>query len=151
MQIDSLPFFWAVHRLAGLVSPANAAYSADELRHQLLDSKAKALFTCAPLLPVALDAAAKAGFPRDRIYLIDVPQQALSGGKPPTGYKTLTEIAEEGAKLPALEPLNWSAGEGARRAAFLCYSSGTSGLPVCGISLVLETSINGMSSFRKES
>ncbi|KAJ5223484.1 4-coumarate--CoA ligase-like 7 [Penicillium chermesinum] len=89
--IDSLPLFWAVHRLAGLVSPANAAYSAEELKHQLLDSNAKALFTCAPLLPVALDAAALAKFPEDRIYLLD--------------------IAEDGKQLPALEPLNWGPGK----------------------------------------
>lgn len=124
-----MPLAWSVHRLAGLVSPANAAYSADELKHQLVDSKAKALFTCAPLLPVALEAAAKANFPQNRIYLINVPQTP-AGGSPPTGYKTLEQLAEEGKKSPALEPLSWGPGEGARRTAFLCYSSGTSGLPV---------------------
>ncbi|KAJ5536207.1 Acyl-CoA ligase inpC [Penicillium frequentans] len=127
--IDSLPLFWATHQLGGLVSPANAAYSASELKHQLLDSKAKALFTCAPLLSIALEAAALAGLPRSKIYLIDVPLEILAGAKPPTGYKTVSQIAEAGKTLPALKPLNWGPGEGARRTAFLCYSSGTSGLP----------------------
>ncbi|KAJ5649423.1 Acyl-CoA ligase inpC [Penicillium longicatenatum] len=127
--IDSLPLFWATHRLGGLVSPANAAYSASELKHQLLDSKAKALFTCAPLLSVAVEAATLAGFPQSKIYLIDVPLEIMGGAKPPTEYKTVSQIAEAGKSLPALEPLNWGPGEGARRTAFLCYSSGTSGLP----------------------
>ncbi|KAJ5148690.1 hypothetical protein N7448_000268 [Penicillium atrosanguineum] len=127
--IDSLPFFWATHRLGGVVSPANASYSAAELKHQILDSKAKALFTCVPLLPVALDAAAQAGLPKSKIYLIDVPDVILGGTKPPTEYKTVNQIAEAGKSLPPLEALNWGPGEGARRTAFLCYSSGTSGLP----------------------
>ena len=36
---------YAVHRLSGLVSPANAAYAADELEFQLKNAGAKALFT----------------------------------------------------------------------------------------------------------
>ncbi|KAJ5573563.1 uncharacterized protein N7459_007990 [Penicillium hispanicum] len=127
--IDSLPFFWAVHRLGGIVSPANAAYSAAELKHQLLDSKAKALFTCVPLLQVALEAASLAGLPKSRIYLLDVPPEILGGSNRSTEYRTVSDLAEAGKSLPALEPVRWGPGEGARRAAFLCYSSGTSGLP----------------------
>ena len=36
----------------------------------------------------------------------------------------------KGGKLPGLAPLSFGKGQGARQAAFLCYSSGTSGLPV---------------------
>ncbi|KAL4920704.1 hypothetical protein BDW62DRAFT_176072 [Aspergillus aurantiobrunneus] len=124
--IDTLPLAWATHELGGIVSPANAAYSTEELNHQLLDSKAKALFTCVPLLPTALEAASATGLPKDRIYLIDV----LSGsGKIPTQYKTLSQLVEAGKSLPKLEKISWRVGEAARRTAFLCYSSGTSGLP----------------------
>ncbi|PWY85856.1 acetyl-CoA synthetase-like protein [Aspergillus sclerotioniger CBS 115572] len=127
--IDTLPLSWAVHQLGGVVSPANASYSAAELKHQLLDSKAKALFTCLPLLKTALEAASLAGLPKDRIYLLEVPPQLTPGIKAPAQYKTVSQFIEEGKALPKLERLNWSAGEGARRTAFLCYSSGTSGLP----------------------
>ncbi|KAJ5562418.1 phenylacetyl-CoA ligase pclA-Penicillium chrysogenum [Penicillium sp. DV-2018c] len=127
--IDSPPLFWAVHRLGGVVSPANASYSADELRHQLLDSKAKALVTCLPLLSISLEAAAKAGLPKNKVYLIDLPEQILGGAKPPAEFKTVAQILEAGKSLPPVEELKWSAGEGARRTAFLCYSSGTSGMP----------------------
>ncbi|KAL4884284.1 hypothetical protein BJY04DRAFT_206085 [Aspergillus karnatakaensis] len=124
--IDTIPLAWATHELGGIVSPANAAYSAEELKHQLLDSKAKALFTCVPLLPTALEAAAAAGLSKERIYLIDVLPGA---GKVPAQYTTLSQLVEVGRSLPGLEKVRWRAGEAARRTAFLCYSSGTSGLP----------------------
>lgn len=136
-----------MHRLAGVVSPANAAYSAPELKHQLLDSKAKALFTCVPLLPVALEAAALAGLPKSKIYLIDVPQEILGNTKPPTEYKTVAQLADAGKTLPALEPVQWAAGEGAKRTAFLCYSSGTSGLPVIRPSRLLGLPVHANEEF----
>jgi ribosome assembly protein SQT1 len=40
---------YAIHRLDGIASPANAAYSASELEFQLKSSGAKALFTVCQL------------------------------------------------------------------------------------------------------
>ena len=126
---------WAAHQLGGLVTPANAAYSGPELRYQLADSKPKALFTCVPLLATALEAANLANFPEERIYLIDaLPPQMIGDAQRPSAYKTLSQIEEQGRSLPKVEKLNWLAGESGRRTAFLCYSSGTSGLPVCTMS-----------------
>lgn len=116
-----------------MLTPANASYSAAELTHQLLDSNAKALVTCVPLLSISLEAAAKAGLPRSRIYLLDVPEQLLGSAKLPTEYKSVSGLIEAGKSLPPVDELRWSAGEGARRTAFLCYSSGTSGLPVSSV------------------
>lgn len=130
VQLDNVPLAWATHRLGGIQTPANAAYSAPELEHQLRDSGAKCLFTCLPLLELALEAAGKVGIPKNRVYLLEVPKEATGGKETPKGYKTVNDFIREGEKLPRLEPLKWSRGEGARRTAFLCYSSGTSGLPV---------------------
>ncbi|QKX61035.1 uncharacterized protein TRUGW13939_08181 [Talaromyces rugulosus] len=127
--IDTLPLFWAIHRLSGVATPANAAYSAPELAHQLKDSGAKALFTCLPLLNTSLEAAAKAGIPKNRIYLIDLPSQITGNAKAPAEFKTLDQLVQQGKILPQLEKLKWSPGQGSRTTAFLCYSSGTSGLP----------------------
>jgi hypothetical protein len=44
-QVDTMTLSYAVHRLSGVVSPANAAYSASELEFQLKNSGATALFT----------------------------------------------------------------------------------------------------------
>ena len=117
---------WAVHRLNGLSSPANAAYNADELRHQLVDSGAKYLFTVLPLLPVALEAAEKAGVAKKNVYICEMP----GDGEIPKEFKTLQQLLKEGESAPEVEPIKWSKGQGARQTAFLCYSSGTSGLPV---------------------
>ena len=79
---------------------------------------------------MAREAAAKVGIPANRIYLIPVPEELCAGQKAPEGIKTVNQLIRDGAKRAGLEPLRWSKGQGARQCAFLCYSSGTSGLPV---------------------
>jgi len=64
--------------------------------------------------------------------MLELPAVALGGQKPPKEFKTVDQLIQEGKKLPELEKLKWDKGEGKRRTAFLCYSSGTSGLPVIG-------------------
>jgi len=120
---------WATHRLGGIQSPANAAYSTAELEYQLKNSGAKALFTCVPLLDTARQAAKNCGIPENRIYILEVPE-SFAGKKTPKGLKTVDDLIREGEKLDRLPKLDWEKGDGALRTAFLCYSSGTSGLPV---------------------
>lgn len=93
-------------------------------------SGSKALFTCTPLLPVALEAASNCGIPKNRVYILNLPKEATGGKETPKEYKTVDQLIEEGKDLPRLEDLKWKKGQGARQTAFLCYSSGTSGLPV---------------------
>jgi long-subunit acyl-CoA synthetase (AMP-forming) len=121
---------WAIHRLNGVSSPANAAYSAGELAYQLKNSGSSALFTCLPLLPVALEAASNAGIPRHRVFVCEMPEKVFAGSASATEFKTLGRLIERGASLPSLETIKWNSGQGARQTAFICYSSGTSGLPV---------------------
>lgn len=113
-----------MHRLSGIATPANAAYSAGELEHQLRSSGAKALFTCLPVLETALKAAKAVGIPEDKIFIMDLPHHSKK-----LPYKTLDDLIQLGHSVPELEPLNWVKGQGERQVAFLCYSSGTSGLP----------------------
>ncbi|EEP79414.1 hypothetical protein UREG_04260 [Uncinocarpus reesii 1704] len=127
--IDFLVLCWAIHRCGGIASPANAMYSGPELAYQLKDSGAQCLFTCIPSLPTALEAAAKAGIPRNRIYILDLPVEFTGAGKVPEGMRTLEQFIVEGYSLPKLERLNFAPGQAAKQTAFLCYSSGTSGLP----------------------
>lgn len=115
---------YAVHRLNGIVTPANAAYSAPELTHQLKSSGAKALFVGGPQLKIGLEAADAAGLPRDKIWLMGMP-----GFETADGLVNVEDLIAEGAKAPELDKLMWTTGQGARQPAFLCYSSGTSGLP----------------------
>jgi acyl-CoA synthetase (AMP-forming)/AMP-acid ligase II len=124
-QIDYLQIPYAIHRLSGICSPANAAYSVAELTHQLKTSSVKVLFTCVPLLQTALKAADAANVPRENIFILPM----AFGGSSGSGI-TIDDLVAEGDALPELDALRWNRGQGARQPAFLCYSSGTSGLPV---------------------
>ncbi|PHH69911.1 hypothetical protein CDD82_7437 [Ophiocordyceps australis] len=125
--IDYVPLTHAVHRLSGIATPASAAYSATELEHQLRSSAAKALFTCVPLLKDALAAADAAAIPRDRVFLLPVPDAPLTSQH--AQFLSFDQLVAEGRHLPPLAPLSWIKGQAARQTAYLCYSSGTSGLP----------------------
>ncbi|KAL9590717.1 MAG: hypothetical protein Q9203_000513 [Teloschistes exilis] len=126
---DKVAGVFSIHRLSGISSPANAAYSLTELEHQVRSSGATALFTCQPLLPLALEAASKCNIPKSRVFLLSVPKAIVGGQDAPSGFKTIDQLIQVGESLPELEPLRWKKGQGARQTAFLCYSSGTSGLP----------------------
>lgn len=125
--IDYIPVMHAVHRLNGIVTPASAAYSAPELEHQLRSSGARALFTCVPLLDTALKAAKAVGIPEESIFILPMNGKGNDKRAP---FTSLNELVDEGKKLAAHAPLKWIKGQGARQVAYLCYSSGTSGLPV---------------------
>lgn len=126
--IDTLTLAWATHRLGAAQTPANAAYSASELAYQLQDAGAEALFTCSTHLDIALEAARQAGIPPNRVFLMVLPNET-SENLAKSGHMTIDNLIETGKSLPATIPPDWSQGEGAHRPAFLCYSSGTSGLP----------------------
>ncbi|MCJ1342902.1 hypothetical protein MMC31_001091 [Peltigera leucophlebia] len=126
--IDTLTLSWAVHSVSGIMSPANASYTVAELEYQLKSSGTKALFTCVPLLSVALEAAARCRIPKNRIYLLSVSGE-IAAAQLSGEHKTVDQLIGEGQKLPKLKIAEWHRGQGARQTAFLCYSSGTSGLP----------------------
>ena len=115
-----------MHRLSGIVTPASAAYTTDELVNQLQTSASKAIFTCVKLLPTALKAARACNITSDRVYLLQLPDDPISLPK----HATFNDLVAEGKALPKLEALKWAKGQGKRQTAFLSYSSGTSGLPV---------------------
>ncbi|KAI4215278.1 MAG: hypothetical protein LQ351_002177 [Letrouitia transgressa] len=127
--IDTLSVSWAIHRLAGISSPVNASYTLSELEYQLRSSGSTALFTCLPLLSLATEAASRCGIPRSRIFLLNVPQELTKNLSIPNDIRTVDQLIDDGERLPQLEELKWEEGQGVRQTAFLCYSSGTSGLP----------------------
>lgn len=125
MQIDYIVAAYAVHRVSGIASLASASYSAPELAHQLKSSGVKVLFTCIALLDTALAAAAEAGISKDKVYIMP-----MTDDKTKVPFLSIEDLIAEGASLDPLPPLKWTKGQGERQPAFLCYSSGTSGLPV---------------------
>jgi long-subunit acyl-CoA synthetase (AMP-forming) len=131
LQIDYPTLSWAVHRLSGIVSPANAMHSVRELVYQLKDSKAKCLFATAMQLQTSIEAALEVGIPQSRIYLIDSPSvENKIEGKAVVGFKTLNQLIYEGSFLQELDEQIWRGGQSTWQTAYICYSSGTSGIPV---------------------
>ncbi|KAM0267509.1 hypothetical protein ACHAPA_005797 [Fusarium lateritium] len=124
--IDFVTAIYGVHRLSGIVTPANAAYSVDELMHQLKSSGAKALITCTTLLETALEASKRVGISEENVFLFDIPHTEPSSKY---AHASVEDLINEGSKLDNLDQLEWTEGQGARQTAFLCFSSGTSGLP----------------------
>lgn len=118
---------YAVHRLSGIVTPANATYTADELAHQLKTSGAKAIFTCSSLLATALQSAEMTGISHKHVYVLTLSNESCSND---TRIANVSRMIHKGYSLPPLEPLIFGKGQGSRQTAFLCYSSGTSGQPV---------------------
>ncbi|PFH55972.1 hypothetical protein XA68_17311 [Ophiocordyceps unilateralis] len=123
--MDYFPVMHAIHRVAGIVTPVSAAFSALELESQLRSSAAVAIFTCAPLLDNARRAARAVAIPDDRIFLLPIPGLGPGSG----AHASTDDLVAEAETLPPVEPLGWTKGHGARQTAYLCYSSGTSGLP----------------------
>ncbi|BFZ59441.1 hypothetical protein YB2330_000450 [Saitoella coloradoensis] len=120
--IHTPPIMWAAHRLNGVISGANPAYTAPELTHQMLDSRARLVVTHSSYLPTVLPAAEKANVPRSNIITID--------SAPSTGILSLDELIARGRQSSkTYANVKWGDGEAKRRVAFLNYSSGTTGLP----------------------
>lgn len=128
--IDYLTVAWAIHRIGGICTAVNAAYNEHELEFQMKHSGCKAIFTCLPLLETCKKGVSSAGIKHDKIFILPLAEAATPGMSNP-GHKTVDDLVQAGSKLPSqpADDEKWSKGEGARRCAFLCYSSGTSGLP----------------------
>ncbi|KAJ5637091.1 hypothetical protein N7490_006970 [Penicillium lividum] len=117
--IDTPVLMWGTLWAGGIVSPANPAYTADELAFQLKNSGARLLATQPSVLSVAREAAKKVGIREDHIILLGDQRD------PEARFKHFTSV------------LNISRATRYRRqkinpesdVAFLVYSSGTTGVP----------------------
>lgn len=110
---------------AGLViSPANAVYTGSELQHQVKDSGSQAVLCHPDLLPVVLEATAHwpAKQRKERIVFACRRSEVSGNDAKLKGYKTLDDLI--GKEM--LEPHVYSNPK--EDLAYLCYSSGTTGL-----------------------
>jgi len=78
------------------------------------------------LLSVALDAARLIGMPKSRIILLDEARSTMLEG--PHDFFSLVDIGSRN-EAPSFQERQLGVGEGNKRIALLCWSSGTTGLP----------------------
>lgn len=118
-SIDVPAVTWGCHWAGGIVSPANPAYTVDELAFQLKDAGAKVIATQLPCLATAKAAAQRVGVPEDRIILIGDERDQSRKFKHFTSIKTTSVVTQ--FRRPRIDP--------AKDLAYLVYSSGTMGYP----------------------
>jgi acyl-CoA synthetase (AMP-forming)/AMP-acid ligase II len=106
-----------------ILSPANGAYTSDELAHQLNDSGSALIFVAPSHVATLEDAKPrlKRAFGVDNVVLLCKPEEAKAGATP---YSCVHDLMVSNPAGP--ERLD---GADAQSTAFLCYSSGTTGLP----------------------
>ncbi|KAJ7212301.1 phenylacetyl-CoA ligase [Mycena pura] len=122
-HLDYPVAIWAVHRLGGIVSPANPDYNHRELEYQLKATKATLLISHPEALEAATTAAKSVGLSLDRILVFDV--ENTSCGQ----FASVDSLVKQGLRMkPFFEP-KLKPGEGKTKLAFLSFSSGTTGLP----------------------
>ncbi|KAH0832171.1 hypothetical protein J3R83DRAFT_13084 [Lanmaoa asiatica] len=120
ISLDYPLAMWATHRLGGVVSGANPAYTADELLYQMQTTSATLVITHPVSLSTAVSAARRAGLPETRVVVF--------GEVPGSTCTTVEALIQEGLRIdrcfvePKLKP-----GEAKSKIAFLNFSSGTTG------------------------
>ncbi|KAI0827403.1 acetyl-CoA synthetase-like protein [Trametes gibbosa] len=121
-HLDYPILIWAAHRVGGIFTGANPAYTVDELVYQIQTAKASVLFVYPEALKDGLAAARIAGIPDERVILY----AAGSGGT----RLSIEDLIAEGLGQPRhwVEP-RLQPGEGKTKIALLFFSSGTTGRP----------------------
>lgn len=121
-SIDFPMVVFGIFYASGIATLVNPVYRYTEVASQLIDSEAKAIYTTAELLPTALEACKTAGIPPSRIIVssssVLTHEVSLS-----TQVTSLVEFLgnNQDVQLPARQCRHHDL-------AFLCYSSGTTGL-----------------------
>ncbi|KAJ7642716.1 amp dependent CoA ligase [Mycena polygramma] len=122
-HIDYPICIWAVHRLCAIFTPCNPASTVSELTNQLRQTRATLIIANSQVLDVAVASAREAGIPQERVIVLeDVEGQHR-------GQFTISDLMAQGRTETPVLGRKLLPGEGRRKIAFLCTSSGTTGKP----------------------
>ncbi|TGZ76758.1 acetyl-CoA synthetase-like protein [Ascodesmis nigricans] len=116
-NIDTPAITWGTLWAGGCITPANPAYTVDELTFQLKDSGAKGIVTIPPFLDTVKAACKNVGIPEDRILIM--------GDKKVLNYTHWRDLIDPSTSV------RWRKTKVnvTKDVAFLVYSSGTTGTP----------------------
>jgi len=125
--VDYLTYCWATHRLRGTCLLLHASTSPTENAKHMEHSHCNILIVSPALLESGRAVAAAVREGDARVYLTEpVPSNTQTNG----GLKTIEELLNLGKALVPLPALNWSPEEAQSSIAYLCATSGTSGVQV---------------------
>ncbi|KAI1085077.1 acetyl-CoA synthetase-like protein [Whalleya microplaca] len=119
--------FMGILMAGGVFTGANPGFVTRELAYQLKDSGASFLVAADASIEIAVEAAAQAGLPKDRVYSFDATALDSKPGKARLGTQHWTSLLaseDEAADFEWLEPADTKITTCA-----LNYSSGTTGVP----------------------
>ncbi|ETS86314.1 hypothetical protein PFICI_00142 [Pestalotiopsis fici W106-1] len=132
--VDYLVYCWAVHRLRGTCLLLHGTTSPQENAKHLQRSDCRTLIVSPALLQSGRAAAAAASTSEAgiRVYLTERvatdSAQVNVNGNSDTDLKTIEELVSFGKTLSPLPALDWSPEEAQSSIAYLCATSGTSGV-----------------------
>jgi len=131
--VDYLTYCWATHRLRGTCLLLHASTSPAENAKHMKHSHCNILIVSPALIESGRAVAAAVGEADVRLYLTEqVPTGAQANGhvNGDGSLKTIDELLNLGKTLDPLPALNWSPEEAQSSIAYLCATSGTSGIQV---------------------
>ncbi|PNP78974.1 hypothetical protein FNYG_07839 [Fusarium nygamai] len=111
----------AAIRIGAVACGVSPEYTVDEFYYSLKTSKAKVIFATVDNFDIAIAAAKKAGIPPKNVLLLEGSMQGI------TSIQEIIENSKALAEVPALQVADGKTNRDI--CAFLCFSSGTTGLP----------------------
>ncbi|EGX91971.1 4-coumarate-CoA ligase 2 [Cordyceps militaris CM01] len=113
-----------VMRAGGVPAVTSPAANETEMRHALRTVRARFVMCAPETLPVVRAAAAKEGIDKECVFVFADEEDRVDG------HVSLSQLVEEGARKGCMPPVGLPTGmTSAQATAFLCFSSGTTGLP----------------------
>ncbi|KAJ3092309.1 putative fatty-acid--CoA ligase FadD10 [Quaeritorhiza haematococci] len=113
----------------------NPTYTIEEVAYQLKDSRARFFFVHPSLISKALEAASEVGIPTSKIFVlgdetVEVPLKDKDSASTPLRVLSVGDllVSSESSTEELLETVTFTTEELKTNPAYLCYSSGTTGL-----------------------
>jgi 4-coumarate--CoA ligase len=120
-HVDYPVCVWAILRLGGTVALISPTLTQEELVTQLRIANPSIIIAHADSLKGTLEAADVLGLDKSQIAVLD--------GETASPYPSIQDLIEHGSSLADIVEIKLRPGEAKTKIAFLCFSSGTTGVP----------------------
>ncbi|KAL4995753.1 acetyl-CoA synthetase-like protein [Aspergillus recurvatus] len=126
-SVDTLILSWAIHRIGGACLMMQPTSSAEEIAGHFDRVPPFAMFASQDLLPLAQEAVRQSSLSELPLYRLSVPGAVAEPDQDLSRITTLDDLIAAAEGLPPVQKGPFSVNEAARRVAYYCTTSGTSG------------------------